>query len=202
MEKKFGTLTWARPIWAVPGHCPHRPMAHLASASAHLPRQAVTTGPCLILYNNPLLRQSLTQLLLLTKPAQSPIDAAPLCHCWAPHQGVDGCHPCAPCVAVEQMCQSPRRVDGQSAPTSSSLPTFNRCEDLTGNSHVEGLRGRPEGGEQKPNNFFKNQPMSQNQNPGQHLCYKVMKALSNRRNMIPTKLQSQQKKNVINHTYG
>jgi hypothetical protein len=46
MEKKFGTLTWARPIWAVPGHCPHRPMAHLASASAHLPKQAVTTGPC------------------------------------------------------------------------------------------------------------------------------------------------------------
>jgi hypothetical protein len=30
----------------------------------------------------------------------------------------------------------------------------------------------------------------------------VMNALSNRRKMIPMKLQSQQKKNWINHTYG
>jgi hypothetical protein len=44
--------------------------------------------------------------------------------------------------------------------------------------------------------------MSQNQNPRQPLSYKVMKAVSNSRNMIPTKLRSQRKKNGINRTYN
>jgi hypothetical protein len=45
----------------------------------------------------------------------------------------------------------------------------------------EGSRGRPEGGggEREPTKIlFKNRPMSRNQNPGQLLCYKMMKALS------------------------
>jgi hypothetical protein len=50
--------------------------------------------------------------------------------------------------------------------------------------------------------LFINWHMSLNQNPRQPLCSKVMKALSNSRNMIPTKLWRQQKKNGINRTYG
>jgi hypothetical protein len=48
---------------------------------------------------------------------------------------------------------------------------------------------RTGGGEREPNKIlFKNRSMSQNQNPGKPLCKKLMKALSNSRNMIPPKL--------------
>jgi hypothetical protein len=81
---------------------------------------------------------------------------------------------------------------------------------LSSSSHPTLLQDRggdPRGGggggvEREPNIFFcKNQPMPWIQNLEHPLCYKVMKALSNRRIMIPMKLWSQQKKNGINQTY-